>query len=345
MAAHGADDALSTQCLEHLMTLPFVKRASLRASQPRVASSMELVVDASDGRHVLPCQLHRSHLGHEAAQAALLFAGERPGLILFAPAIGRALGDALEHGGVNFVDTAGNCFLRLGDGYIVRIQGRPDPTRKRIGKALRAPAYRTLLTLMIQRDLINSPSRTIAAEAGVSPQTAVDLRKYLVEQRYALRTRDQYRWFPDREGELVSLWLAAYSTTLAPSLAIGRFRAKESDPIELEKRIEPVLDGVGGWAYGGGAAAQRLTGYYRGDQTKIYVTDYRADLPTRLRFAKDEAGPITIARAPGRLALRSPQPKCVHPLLAYADLLAEGDDRAREAARELYGTFIAESER
>lgn len=65
----------------------------------------------------------------------------------------------------------------------------------------------------------------------------------------------------------------------------------------------------------------------------------------RLRFVKDESGPISVARTPGRLALRSPQPKCVHPLLVYADLLAEGDDRARDAARELYEQFMAETSR
>lgn len=346
MATVDANDhALSAQCLEHLRALPFVKRATLRTHRARVGSSLELVLDSPEGRYVLPCDMRRSHLGHEAGQALLHLAEARSGLIVFAPAVGRVLGDAFEHGGVNFVDVAGNCFLRLGDRYIARIQGRRGMSGKRVGKALRAPAYRALLAVMIQRDLIDASSRTIAAEAGVSPQTAIDLRKYLVEQGYVLRTRNRHVWAPQRDGEVMTLWLTGYSTTLAPSLAIGRFRAKETDPAELEKRIEPILDGAGVWGYGGGAAAQRLTGYYRGDQTKIYVTDSPADLATRLRFAKDESGPIFLARAPGRLALRSPQPRCVHPLVAYADLLAEGQDRARDAARELYEQFIAETRR
>lgn len=336
---------LSAQCLEHLRALPFVKRAILRAPQPRASRSLELVLDTPEERYVLPCEEQRSHLGHEAGRALLHFAEARSGLIVFAPAVGRALGDVFEQGGVNFVDVAGNCFVRLGDRYIARIQGRHSANRKRIGKALRAPAYRALLALMIQRDLVDAPSRTIAAEADVSPQTAIDLRRYLVEQGYVLRTRDHFAWAPEREAEVMTLWLTGYSTTLAPSLALGRFRAKEANPAELEKRIEPILDQAGTWGYGGSAASHRLTGYYRGDQTVIYLTDNPADLPTRLRFAKDESGPISLARTPGRLALRSPKPKCVHPLLAYADLLAEGHDRARDAARELYEQFIAETKR
>jgi hypothetical protein len=341
--ANAKTDALLSQCLAHLRALPFVKRAALHAPQSRVLRALELVLDTPDGQYVLPCDVQRSHLGHEAGQAVLHFAEARSGLTVFAPAVGRALGDAFEQGGVNFVDTAGNCSLRLGDRYIARIQGRGGASRKPVGKALRAPAYRALLALMIQRDLVDAPSRAIAAAAGVSPQTAIDLRKYLVEQGYVLRARNHHVWAPGREGELMSLWLTGYSTTLAPSLAIGRFRAKETDPAELERRIEPILDGAGAWGYGGGAAAQRLTGYYRGERTTLYVTDATADLGTLLRFAKDEAGPISLARTPGRLALRSPQPKCVHPLVAYADLIAEGDDRARDAARELYEQFVAET--
>jgi len=345
VASSRSDHTLSAQCLGHLRALPFVAHAILRSSQAGGPRSQELVLDTPEGRYVLPCEEKRSHLGHDTGQAMLHLAEAQPGLMVFAPAVGRALGDAFEHGGVNFVDTAGNCFLRLGERYIARIQARRGASRKRVGKALRAPAYRALLAAMIERNLVDAPSRTIAAEAGVSPQTAIDLRKYLVEQGYVLRTRDHHEWAPERAGEVLTLWLTGYSTTLAPSLAIGRFRAKETDPAELERRIEPILDEIGVWAYGGGAAAQRLTGYYRGDQTMIYVTDGPADLATRLRFAKDESGPISLARTPGRLALRSPQPRCVHPLLAYADLLAEGHDRARDAARELYGQLIAEAKR
>lgn len=339
------DHALPGQYLEHLRALPFVRRANLRPSQPRAPRSLELALDTPEGRYVLPCKVHRSHLGQEAGQAALHLAEARSGLILFAPAVGRALADAFEHGGVNFVDLAGNCFLRLGDRYVARIQGRRSASQKHVRKALRAPAYRALLSMMIQRDLIDAPSRTIAAAASVSPQTAIDLRNYLVEQGYVLRTRDHHAWAPGRETDVVTLWLTGYSTTLAPSLAIGRFRAKEVDPTELERRIEPILDAAGAWGYGGGAAAQRLTGYYRGDQTLIYVTDGAADLATRLRFVKDEAGPISLARTPGRLALESPQPHCVHPFVAYADLLAEGHDRARDAARDLYEQLIARTKR
>jgi hypothetical protein len=88
----------------------------------------------------------------------------------------------------------------------------------------------------------------------------------------------------------------------------------------------------------------RLTGHYRGDETVLYVRDPPPDLWNRLRLVRDTSGPLTLRHAPGRPAFDSPDTSCVHPLLAYADLVAEGHDRAREAAGELYARFLVDLE-
>ena len=51
---------------------------------------------------------------------------------------------------------------------------------------------------------------------------------------------------------------------------------------------------------------------------------------------------MTLVQAPGPRAFEGPNAEVVHPLLVYADLLAEGHDRAREAAAEIYETYLAE---
>src|SRR5262249_18266029 len=104
---------LPARCLEHLRALPFVKRATLRAQTPRGRQPSALAVYPPEKRYVLPVELRRGPLGHGAAQAVLHLAETRPGLIVFAPAVGRDLGEVFERGGVNFVDASGNCFLRL----------------------------------------------------------------------------------------------------------------------------------------------------------------------------------------------------------------------------------------
>ena len=112
----------------------------------------------------------------------------------------------------------------------------------------------------------------------------------------------------------------------------------------LEARLAPALSAIGPWRWGGGAAADRLTHYYRGDRTVAYVEQPPADLARRLGLVPAADGPVLLVRAPGPLAFRSPHAETVHPLLVYADLLAEGHDRARDAAREIDARYLAPAE-
>ncbi len=339
MAPEHSADELVQQCLHQLRALPFVRRVTVRTGKHPNAAVVS--VQTPDGPNELPCEIHRAHLTQSSAQALVHLAKRRAGTIVLAPAIGREVAQLFEEQGVNFVDAMGNCYLRLGDQYIARIQGRREPAKPRTDRGLRAPAYRVLFALLVKPELVAAPSRAIAAECDVSPQTANDLRAWLVEHGLVFGAKGGRRWDPTRRKEVLALWLAGFTTTLVPSLIIGRFRTKERDPGELERRIEPELDAVCDWRYGGGAAGMRLTKHYRGERTVIYVRDAPLDLPSRLKLVRDDTlGPVTLQGAPGRAAFESPNPRTVHPLLAYSDLLGEGHDRAREAAAEIYDKYL-----
>ena len=124
---------------------------------------------------------------------------------------------------------------------------------------------------------------------------------------------------------------------------VGRFRAKQHTADAIEADLAPRLAALGEWRWGGGAGAQRLTGYYRGDRTIIYVREADPAAVRKLPLVPDPAGDVALVRAPGPLAFEGPNPEVVHPLLVYADLLTEGHDRAREAAAEIYEKYLAEA--
>jgi len=338
---HQSDEFID-KCLDNVRALAFVCSANLvsRLENDKPSLDARLVLNTFEGQHVLPCEIHRVHLGRETAQLLIHIGNRHPGLMIFAPTVGRELGDLFEKAGVNFVDVAGNCNVKLGNQYIARIQGRTASETTRKDRGLRAPAYRALFAILVRTELMNASSRAIANEANVSPQTANELRQWLVDQNLILAGREHRQWAPGRQREAMALWLAGYTTTLVSSLLIGRFRAMETDPTEFEHRIEPSLDATCQWRYGGGAVAMRLTGHYRGDRTVLYLSDPPSDLWSQLRLVRDASGPVSLLHVPGRAAFESPDLRCVHPLLAYADLLAEGHDRAREAAGELHAQFL-----
>jgi hypothetical protein len=331
-------------CLDQLRRLPFVRDAVIE-TVPAGGRDATIAIKTPVGREVLQCEVKRTQLGRESAQFVVHRFRHGAASLLLAPVVGRELGDFFEQKDVSFVDATGNCYLRLGDRYLARIQGRTAPRRRPRDRALRAAAYRALFALLVKPDLVGAPVRAIAAEADVCPQTVSNLVQGLVDRGLVLRVRRRRQWAPGRRQDAIATWLAGFRTVLAPSLVVGRYRARETDPRELEQRIEPILDAAGDWRYGGGAAAMRLAHHYRGDTTTLYLRDVPADLPARLRLTRDAAGPVVVSRTPATVAFDSPDPRSVHPLLVYADLVSEDHERAHEAARVLHERFLAEGDR
>lgn len=325
--------------LDKLRSLPFVRAAELRdppKGEDRGLDAM-LAIKTKMGLKKLAVQLRRTHIARETAESILHQAKRIPKLLVLAPVVGREIGRLFEMGKVNFLDRAGNCFLNLDDQYVARIQGESVPATQRTDKGIRAAGYRVLFALLTDRGLVGATTRAVAKEAGgVSPQTVNDIRHRLVERGLMVCVGDRHQWTPGKESEVQDLWLTGFATTLWPRLLHGRFRSRVQDPATLEPELAKGLDLIGEWRWGGGAAAMRLTRYYRGERTLVYLRDEPpADLAKRLRLIRDERGNLLIARAPGPLAFSGPADDTVHPLLIYADLLAEGNDRATEAAEVL----------
>ncbi len=333
--------------LDQIKLLPFVKAVHILASKSREKPDAQidatLVLETDSGSHRFACEVTRTHVSREAAQRFIHLARELPELLVLAPAIGRDIGDLFERERVNFIDLAGNCHVRISDRYVARIQGRKPVSAPVIDKGLRAPSYRVLFVLLVNKELVDASARGLAQASGnVSPQTANDLRARLVELGLVLRTKAHHRWAPRGWKQGLELWLAGFTTTLFPSLITGRFRAKERDMAALESRLAQELGNIGSWRWGGGAAAQRLTHYYRGDRTIVYMAAPPSDVAKRLLLVPDPSGPVLIASSPGPMAFTGPCADTVHPLLVYADLLAEGHDRASDAAGEIHARFLTE---
>ena len=124
--------------LEVLRGLSFVRAATLRAAPDGSPADATLVIRTPTETIRLPARQTRSLLGRDVAEHLAGLAQRLPGLLLLTPAVGRHLGDFLAEHGVNFVDLAGNCSLRLGDRYQARIQGRPRSSARTTEKAWRA---------------------------------------------------------------------------------------------------------------------------------------------------------------------------------------------------------------
>lgn len=333
--------------LDHLRTLPFAVDVTFARPPTGRAEQVDgyVRVKTPSGVVVLAYEEKRSHLSDAIVRLLLDRARAIPNLIVFAPAVGRNIAATFEQASVNYIDLDGNCFVQLGREYIAKIQGQPRTHTQASDRALRAPALKVLFAFLAEPDLIQAPARAIASRAGgVSPQTANDVRRRLAEQGWLLESKAKWQWAPSGRRDALEAFVSGYRTTLFPSLLLGRFRSREADAAKFSKLVSEALGTKRAWRFGGGAACERLTQYYRGDKTLVYVEEMPRDLAKELRLVIDPNGPIAFARSPGPTAFASADDMSVHPLLVYADLLAENHDRARDAAREVYERFVREME-
>ncbi len=336
------EDTRTSPYLENLLSLPFLRKATLQAEPQRMGSHGDAMLELTTprGRRRLLVEEKGSHLSQALVSDLIARASSRATtpLILFAPYVSPDMGALLVSHGINFVDRVGNCHLDLGGRYVGHVEGRKLRQSSDAPGGIRAPGFRLIFALLVEPDLLNASARELARASGVSLGTASNILRRLEHDRIVVRTKSKRHLV--RRDDLVERWIAGYAETLRPQLFGGRFQTPDKDPPTLEGRVAGLLGQDGTWAWGGAAAAFRLTKHYRSDETVLHVEAASSDLPKRLRAIPHSSGRLILLGVPGPLAFRGQVPRTVHPLLIYTELVLTGSDRAREAAAELRDRFL-----
>jgi hypothetical protein len=330
------DDSRRAPYLAHLRSLPFVKEAHLR--QGRDGAILELTTPR--GRRTLHVEEKTSHLSLAIVGDLLarVSSPARGDILILAPYVSPEMGTRLASRGINFVDREGNCSVDLGGAYVAHVEGRRLRPHADAHGGLRAPGFRLVFALLVDQDLLNGSARKMAEAAGVSLGTASNVVRRLEHERLVVRTKSKRHLV--RREDLVERWIAGYSETLRPQLFFGRFETQDHDLSAFDARAASLLGPEKTWAWGGAAAAFRLTKHYRGDDTVLHVSGPSAGLPKRLGAIPHPSGRLIVLGVPGPLAFSGTTPHSVHPLLVYTELLLTGSDRAREAAAEIRERYL-----
>ena len=343
--------------LARLRELPFVR--GVRVEKPRVVGDPRadagIVVQTPEGDYPLLVERKRTHLTRAVIENYLTTRRTAPDTrrrrgpgpranarwgpwILLARYVPRELGRELTAGGANYLDLEGNCHLRLGERYFVHVEGRIAERKNAEGRGLRAPGYQVLFAILANPELLNEGIVNIGKLAGVGKTTVAETLVKLKHEGLVGEVGGRRRLVNPRD--VLDRWLAGYANAVRPKLLVGRYRTQDADPGQLERRIEQTLGKEMDWAWGGGAAAMRLTKHYRGETTILHVARKTPDLPKRLRALRDADGPLLILEVPGPIAFEGALERTVHPLLVYTELLNTGDDRARETALEVRERYL-----
>lgn len=329
--------------LARLRELPFVLDARQEAADgTQEQGAAAIVLRVPDGEHRWGVETVSGPVTTAFAErlAHRLAAAERRALVL-APHVGPSVGRRLAAQGISFVDLEGNCFVCLDGRYVAHVEGRKRQTQPARDRGIRAPGYRVLFALLATPDLVGAPLRRLASASGASRQAASDMIERLVGEGAVVRTASSRAWVPQRMSALLDRWIVGYVDALRPKLLLGRFRTPEADVDHREEQLAARLAGSA-WRWGGASAARRLVGHYRAPSTTIHVHEPTADLVVGLLAVPEQNGPLVVLKTPGPVGLDGATDDTAHPLLVYAELLAEGHERATEAAGLVLRRYLPE---
>ena len=330
--------------LTRLRAFPFVEGAVVACADARIGNLRADAILRLRTRkrvHELFLEIKRTHLTRALVDG--LLAGIRPKerrrWILLAPYVGAGIGEYLRENGMNYLDVAGNCFLAIDEEHFAMIEGKRPERRGPAERGVRAAGYQVLFAILAKPDLLNAPIRVLADEAGVGKTAAAEMLTRLQAEGLIGADRKGRRLLQPQF--VLDRWLAGYTAVVRPRLLVGRFKTNDADPAALEQRIGTALGDKVAWAWGGGAAAMRLTRHYRGEETILHLGEPLLQIGRALKAIPSGDGPLTVLGVPGRIAFEGMAPRTVHPLLVYTELLAAGHERAREAAEEVWNRRAA----
>lgn len=247
------------------------------------------------------------------------------------------MAERLREQGVQFIDRAGNAWLDQPP-LLVWVKGQRPPdtpkTGEMRGRAFRATGLQVLFALLCKPEIVDWPYREIARLADVAHGTVGWVMPELPRLGFIGTLKGRRRLL--NGPKLLQQWVEAYARTLRPKLVLERWHA---DALDWTAKIDPTRYGL---LLGGEPAAQRLTHHLRPGTATFYGAKADRQLMIDQRLRPDTNGNVEILRRfwafDGETAGQVPD------LLVYADLLAIGDARCLETAREMHDGIVARFE-
>ncbi len=265
--------------------------------------------------------------------------------LLVADYVNPNMADRLRAAGVQFIDAAGNAFLKEKSLYIF-IKGNRTPSdyslTRRTTRAFNASGLKVTFSFLLAPQLVGETYRTIAERSGVSLGTIGWVLSDLKELGYLHERGGNRSRSLTKPLDLLNRWVEAFPEKLLPELEMGSFQTqfqlpwKDIDPSEL------------GGCWGGEVGASILDDYLSPAQGAIYLP--KEDFKTLVMKYRLRKANRDLPAASDTIQIRekfwqdlshtseeeAQHSKAAPDVLIYADLLASGDPRNLEAAERIY---------
>jgi len=288
--------------------------------------------------------------------------------LLIADYVNPNMATKLKQENVQFIDTVGNAYLNVPPMYVFIKGNRPgakamaniNTTRNGetpgYGRAINIPlgggrtkktrafsntGLKVIYAFLCQPELVTAPYRAIAERADVALGTVGWVISDLKELGFLEGRANKVDRHLRNLRKLLDRWVETYPENLQRKQFIGGFIADNPywwKEVDIEKYH-------GYW--GGEIAGAKYTDYLKPEVVIVYAQDdayKKLILEQRLRPAamrpQAKGTWVELYKAFWN-DIHDQDKQIVHPVLAYADLIATGDTRNHEVARMIYDKYLA----
>lgn len=333
------EDALAALTRTTGLNAAIVRYEPSRATARRPDAAIQIEADGKRYRFFAETKTVDRAVALAAAKHQLEPYGNRG--VLVAPYLTAELANHCRELELNFIDTAGNAYLRA-PGLYVFVRGERPPALRATAMRTRgggtATALRVVFVLLCRPELLNAPYRGIVAAAGVALGAVGWVFVDLEGRGYVAGGRHKHNRRLLEPARLLDEWVINFPIKLRPKLNPRRFQAPDPGWWQ-QARLEA------GARWGGEVAAAKLTDYLKPATYTIYLDPHTrrealATLVKQHRLRADPKGNVEVLDAFWNLQPEGTQPDLAPPLLVYADLMATLDPRNLEVARRIRGEYI-----
>ena len=252
-------------------------------------------------------------------------------ILLIAQYVTPQIANELAEKGVNYLDTAGNCYISyMQDGRLVfqiSNQGRKcKETAAKSYPVFQEAGLKVIFYLLQNTGNVQMPYREIGNQTNVSLGSIKNVIDELTKRGFIAETSNGR--IIRNKVKLLDLWVNNYNEVLKPKLLLGQMSFRSEDK-RNEWRSMQLPQGM---YWGGEPAANIVDGYLQPGSFDIYSDIPMAHLMRTGDVKQDGDGEIQVYR---KFWNGNEGSTTVPYLLIYADLMGSGNSRCLEAAQRL----------
>jgi hypothetical protein len=252
--------------------------------------------------------------------------------LLVSEYIAKAAAIEFKKRGINYLDSAGNAFVRHGNLFIC-IDGQKAIRKEKTNqsRAFQEAGLKIIFTILASPGSLQYPYRKLADIADVSVGSLSYVMSELEELNYLLKTNNR-KTIKNHE-RLIERWVTAYNEVLRPRLVRKRMKFLQNEQVKSWSELtnfaltHPVL-------WGGEPGAVLYGANLRPEKFIMYSNSALSEIAKAFKMVPDPNGEIEILQK--FWTFEESDKQSVPALLIYSDLMLSGSARNADIANQIF---------